>query len=146
MHEYQVMPDTQTVREMGADKGDYSHGWIASPTYQMSSKILGVTPTSPGFDTFAIRPTLCDLPFARGVVPSPHGNIQVDWQRQPDQLTMKVTVPPGTRATLALPVGAPRADETRLWRQGPLGTVRRARRASMVCSKFPRLVSRWKWR
>ena len=105
MHEYKVQPATQTVREMGAERGDYSHGWIASPTYQMSSKILGVTPTSPAFDTFAIRPILCDLAFARGVVPSPHGSIQVAWERKPDQLTMKVTIPPGTLGSLALPVG-----------------------------------------
>ena len=106
MHEYQVVPETQTVREMGTGKGDYSHGWIASPTYQMSSKILGVAPSSPGFATVAIRPTLCDLDFARGVVPSPLGDIAVDWQRQRDQLTLKVTIPPGMRATIALPVGA----------------------------------------
>jgi hypothetical protein len=105
MHEYKVQPGTQTVREMGAERGDYSHGWIASPTYQMSSKILGVTPTSPAFDTISIRPILCDLTFARGVVPSPHGNIQVAWERKPDQLTMNVTVPPGTLGTLALPIG-----------------------------------------
>jgi hypothetical protein len=106
MHEYQVVPETQTVREMGSGKGDYSHGWIATPTYQMSSKILGVTPASPGFTTIAIRPTLCNLDFARGTVPSPHGNIDVAWQRQPDRLTLKVTIPPGTQAIVALPVGA----------------------------------------
>ena len=106
MHEYKVQPGTQTVREMGAERGDYSHGWIASPTYQMSSKILGVMPTSPAFDTFAIRPTLCGLTFARGVVPSPHGNIRVAWERKPDQLAMQVTVPPGATGTLALPVGS----------------------------------------
>ena len=105
MHEYKVQPGTQTVREMGAERGDYSHGWIASPTYQMSSKILGVVPTSPAFDAFAIRPTLCGLTFAHGVVPSPHGNILVAWERKPDQLTMKVTVPPGASGTLVLPVG-----------------------------------------
>ena len=106
MHEYKVVPETQTVREMGPDKGDYSHGWIASPTYQMSSKILGVVPTSPGFATFDVRPTLCGLSFARGTVPSPHGPIEVDWQRKPDQLDLKVTIPSGTQAWVALPVGA----------------------------------------
>jgi hypothetical protein len=106
MHEYKVVPETQTVREMGPNKGDYSHGWIASPTYQMSSKILGVVPTSPGFATFAICPTLCNLSFAKGTVPSPHGPIDVDWQRKPDQLDLKVTIPSGTKASVALPVGS----------------------------------------
>ena len=105
MHDYVVVPETQTVREMGPHRGDYSHGWIASPTYQMSSKILGVVPTSPGFDTFAIQPILCGLNFARGAVPCPHGMIGVDWQRQPDRFTLKVTVPSGSMTRVYLPIG-----------------------------------------
>ncbi len=105
MREYVVVPETQTVREMGPNKGDYSHGWIASPTYQMSSKILGITPASPGFDAINIRPTLCRLAFARGAVPSRHGLIGVDWLRQPDQLSIKLDIPPGTHANVELPTG-----------------------------------------
>jgi hypothetical protein len=106
MHEFKIAPETQTVQEAGTGKGDYSHGWVASPTYQMSSKILGITPTSPGFATLAIRPTLCGLQFASGTVPTPHGDIHVDWQRQPDQLTLKVTIPRGTEGTVDVPVGS----------------------------------------
>ena len=105
MHDYVVVPETQTVREMGPNKGDYSHGWIASPTYQMSSKILGITPASPGFDSINIHPTFCGLAFARGAVPSRHGLIGVDWTRQADQLSIKVDVPPGTHANVKLPTG-----------------------------------------
>jgi hypothetical protein len=100
-----VIPETQTVREAGPAKGDYSHGWIASPTYQMSSKILGITPASPGFDTIDIAPTLCGLSFARGAVPSRHGLIGVDWTKQPGQLSIKLDVPPGTHANVDLPTG-----------------------------------------
>ena len=79
----------------------------------MSSKILGIVPTSSRFDTFAIHPTLCQLDYARGAVPSPHGLIEVDWQRKQNQLTLKVTIPPGTRADVALPIGsAPEAVVT----------------------------------
>jgi hypothetical protein len=105
MHDYVVVPETQTVREMGPDKGDYSHGWIASPTYQMSSKILGITPASPGFDAINIHPSFCGLAFARGTVPSRHGLIGVDWTRQPDQLSIKLDIPPGTHANVDLPTG-----------------------------------------
>ena len=102
---YKVFPATQTVREMGPDRGDYSHGWIASPTYQMSSKILGITPAKPGFEEISIRPMLCGLSFARGSVPSPFGDILVDWKQEGDHLTLKTTIPAGTRATLSLPIG-----------------------------------------
>ena len=111
MHDYVVVPETQTVREAGPNKGDYSHGWIASPTYQMSSKILGITPASPGFDVINIQPTFCDLAFARGAVPSRHGLIGVDWTRQPDQLSIKLDIPAGTHANVNLPIGhAPNAQ------------------------------------
>jgi hypothetical protein len=105
MHDYVVVPETQTVREMGRDKGDYSHGWIASPTYQMSSRILGIAPAAPGFDAINIHPTFCALAFARGAVPSRHGLIGVDWTRQPDQLSIKLDIPPGTHANVNLPTG-----------------------------------------
>jgi hypothetical protein len=121
MHDYVVIPETQTVREAGPAKGDYSHGWIASPTYQMSSKILGITPASPGFDTINIQPTLCGLAFARGAVPSRHGLIGVDWTRQADQLTVKLEIPPGTRANVSLPTG--QAANPQLLSEGkPLAT------------------------
>jgi hypothetical protein len=105
MHDYVVIPETQTVREAGPNKGDYSHGWIASPTYQMSSKILGITPASPGFDDINIHPTLCGLTFAHGAVPSRHGLIGVDWTKQPDRLAIKLDIPPGTHANVDLPTG-----------------------------------------
>jgi len=103
MHEYKVIPETQTVREMGPDKGDYSHGWIASPTYQMPSKILGVRPTSPGFGTVLIRPQTCGLSWAKGSVPTPHGKVEVAWKVEGGTFTLDVTIPAGTTARIQVP-------------------------------------------
>jgi hypothetical protein len=108
MHEYKVIPATQTVREMGPDKGDYSHGWIASPTYQMSSKILGVSPATPGFDLILVRPEICGLQWAKGTVPTPHGAVDVAWQSAGDAFDLNVTVPHGTYSLVTVPAsGAP---------------------------------------
>ena len=103
MHEYKVIPETQTVREMGPNKGDYSHGWIASPTYQMSSKILGVIPAAPGFDSILVRPVLCGLKWAKGSVPTPHGNVDVSWQAGGGKFEMNVTLPAGTDSLIEIP-------------------------------------------
>jgi len=103
MHKLQINPDSGTVREMWTD-GDYSHGWGGSPLIQMSSRILGVTPATPGFARIAIRPQLCGLKFARGVVPTPHGDVAVDWWRESAQFTLKLTVPAGASAEVVLPV------------------------------------------
>jgi len=103
MHEYKVIPETQTVREMGPEKGDYSHGWIATPAYQMPSKILGVRPTSPGFGTILIKPETCGLNWAKGSVPTPHGTIDVSWKVEGGKFTLNVTIPAGTAARIEMP-------------------------------------------
>ena len=61
-------PGNADQQEMG-NQGDLSHGWIATPLIQMSERILGITPSSPAYKTISIRPTLCDLQWARGQCP-----------------------------------------------------------------------------
>lgn len=104
MRKWNVVPETQSFYEMG-DSGDLSHGWIATPLYQMSARILGITPASPGFKKISIRPHLCDLLWARGQVPTLHGNVAVSWRRVKDQLTLDVTIPRGTTSEISVPVG-----------------------------------------
>jgi alpha-L-rhamnosidase len=99
---WKVNPETQTFREMG-DAGDYSHGWIATPLYQMSAHFLGIAPAGPGYETISIRPLPGDLQFAKGAVPTPHGVVKVDWKRDGDRLTIHVTVPKDTHARFAFP-------------------------------------------
>ena len=103
MKSYKISPETQTVREMGPERGDYSHGWIATPAYQMPSKILGVRPTSPGFRTILIKPETCDLNWAKGSVPTPHGTIDVSWKVEGGKFTLDVTIPAGTAARIEIP-------------------------------------------
>ena len=100
---YKIVPETQTVREMGPTRGDYSHGWIATPAYQLPSKILGVRPASPGFDTVLIKPETCGLGWAKGAVPTPHGLVLVSWARERGRLQFEVTLPEGIKGTLSLP-------------------------------------------
>ncbi len=79
MQRWEIVPETGTFYEMwGA--GDLSHAWNGTPLVQMSSRILGVTPTEPGFSEFAIAPQPCGLKYARGRVPTPHGAIEVEWK------------------------------------------------------------------
>jgi hypothetical protein len=84
--------------------GDLSHGWCSTPLVQMSARVLGVTPAAPGFKTISIRPEPCDLKWAKGRVPTPHGNVYVSWVLGGDKFTLDVTVPGGTEAEVTLPV------------------------------------------
>ena len=54
---------------------DYSHGWGATPTYQLPSKILGIEILEPGFKKIKINPNLYDLKWARLKIPTPYGEI-----------------------------------------------------------------------
>lgn len=103
MKRWQINPDTQTFREMWTT-GDWSHAWGGTPLYQLSSKVLGVTPETPGFKSITIRPTLCDLWWAKGKVPTPHGDVEVSWQRTENGLSLDVTVPPHSEANVLLPI------------------------------------------
>ncbi len=103
MRRWKIVPETQSFREMW-NGGDLSHGWCSTPLVQMSARVLGVRPTSPGFKTFAVRPALCDLTWASGIVPTPHGDVAVSWAVGEDKLQLDVTVPPGSEAEVVVPV------------------------------------------
>ncbi|HEX2950372.1 MAG TPA: alpha-L-rhamnosidase C-terminal domain-containing protein [Armatimonadota bacterium] len=83
--------------------GDYSHAWGGTPTFQLSTRILGVMPETPGFSTTRIAPEFGDLTWARGEFPTPHGPITVAWQRADHDYTIDTTIPDGITAQLILP-------------------------------------------
>jgi len=102
------------------------HGWSGGATTDLSAEFLGVRPLSPGYGTFSVRPRCCDLAWMKGIVPSPHGEIEVTWVGRPDgpSFELNVTVPEGTIGRLALPEHKPEhwqnveLDGTRVWRAG----------------------------
>jgi hypothetical protein len=102
MRRWHVVPETQSFLEMW-DSGDLSHGWCSAPLVQMSGRVLGVEPASPGFDTIAIRPQPGDLTWAKGSVPTPHGDVAVSWTIAAEKFTLDVTVPAGAQAAITLP-------------------------------------------
>jgi len=106
-----IAKETQSFHEMWG-KGDLSHGWCSSPLVQMSARVLGVTPISPGFKTMAIRPSVCDLTWAKGVVTTPHGDVTVSWTWANDVVQLDVVIPEGASAEVILP------DETKHVKSG----------------------------
>jgi hypothetical protein len=106
MRRWQIHPDSGTATEMW-ESGDYSHGWTGTPLIQMSARILGVQPSAPGFRRVAIRPTPSGLEWARGAVPTPHGMLEVSWQRSSREFHLHVIVPQGVGAEVSLPLSGP---------------------------------------
>lgn len=53
------------------------HGWAASPTYDLTSYVLGVRPATPGFERAVVDPYPGPLSRLSGRVPTPHGWLAV---------------------------------------------------------------------
>jgi hypothetical protein len=102
MHRWTINPVTGTFQEMWG-RGDWSHGWGGAPAIYLSSTVLGVRPGAPGYRIVDICPTPCSLTWAKGVVPTPHGSVDVSWKLLPDGLRLQFNVPAACSAMVTLP-------------------------------------------
>ncbi len=75
----------------------HCHGWSAAPVFFLSSTVLGVRPTRPGFAEIEFKPRPGDLKFMRGRVPTPRGVIEVSGRRKGDRWQPEIRVPKGVR-------------------------------------------------
>lgn len=68
---------------------DLSHAWAASPTYQIPSKLLGLTMEEPGYRKISLFPELYGLDYAELSVPTPFGDIRCK-MRQGEKTVLEV--------------------------------------------------------
>lgn len=73
--------------------GTHCHGWSSTPTRDLTTRTLGVTPGEPGFTTARVAPRLGPLEWARGAVPTPFGLLSVDVRRTPRGVEVDVDSP-----------------------------------------------------
>lgn len=81
--------------------GSRCHGWSAGPAYLLPAHVLGVQPAEPGFASVRIEPSLGDLQWAEGVVPTPRGLIRLRWERGA-AISGTVTLPEGMAGEVRL--------------------------------------------
>lgn len=109
---WRIIPGNGTFQEFwDAEPGRSSrcHGWSASPTFDLTTYVLGVRPTAPGFGTMTIDPYLGSLRRASGRVPTPHGWVTATI----DGDTADVDIPAAIDATVGQTrVGAGRSRVT----------------------------------
>ena len=80
-----------------------SHGWGAAPNFDLSAYVLGVKPTEPGFTAFRVEPQPADLKWAKGVVPTVRGDIEVEWKRDAERFELRVNVPMKAGIEISVP-------------------------------------------
>jgi alpha-L-rhamnosidase-like protein len=75
-------------------------GWSSGAAPVLTTYVLGVQPTSPGYATFTVTPHKGDLSWARGSVVTPHGVLKVSWKLDArGSVRVSVAAPRGTRWT-----------------------------------------------
>jgi alpha-L-rhamnosidase len=65
-----------------AGTGSRCHAWSATPTYDLTTHVLGVRPTAPGYAKARIAPRFGPLKHLEGRVPTPRGMIAVSLDRE----------------------------------------------------------------
>lgn len=81
------------------------HAWSAHPALEFMTRILGVTPTQPGFAAIEIAPQRCGLAHASGSVCTPRGPVRVAWHLQGNVFSLEAEVPAATPVRVRLPGG-----------------------------------------
>ena len=84
--------------------------------------LLGIRAGAPGFRQIVIRPQMVgDLTWAKGHYDSMYGRISSGWRREGKTVTMDITIPANTTATVYVPAGS----ETAITESGKLATKAR---------------------
>ncbi|MBQ7175813.1 MAG: family 78 glycoside hydrolase catalytic domain [Victivallales bacterium] len=88
----------------GGDAFDYAgslcHAWSSLPVYYCHRYILGVMPLEPGFRRFQVKPYPGSLTHASGTVPTPYGEIHINWRLLDGKVHLHVVCPPETEAVI----------------------------------------------
>lgn len=84
----------------GGDAGSHCHAWSATPTYDLTTHILGVSPAGAGFERVRVQPWFGPLRHLAGTVPTPRGPVHIDLDRGGDGPRGRVELPPGTSGDL----------------------------------------------
>ncbi len=78
--------------------GSRCHAWSATPTYDLTTHVLGVKPAAPGFATVSIAPRFGALKHLEGRIPTPRGMIEVALDRNDGG---ELALPPETSARVS---------------------------------------------
>ena len=96
--------------------GEFSHNhpFMGGGLRWFYRDLAGLEPTSPGYRTFEIRPTVVDgLDWVKFSKDCPYGKIDINWNVAANgTFTLKCTVPVGTTATVYIPDGDTVREET----------------------------------
>lgn len=96
--DFPMMPEAWPEQAYSGASASTIHGGSAGVVWTLTQHVLGIRPTEPGYATVVFDPRPGDLMWARGVVPTPRGDIRVEWRRGADgRMDAKVHAPAGVQ-------------------------------------------------
>ncbi|MBM4039377.1 MAG: alpha-L-rhamnosidase [Planctomycetes bacterium] len=82
----------------------HCHAWSAAPTFFLSTHVLGVRPGGPGFEPVLVEPHPCGLTWCRGTMPTPRGDVEVQWENEDGKpFALRVRAPEALAIRAVLP-------------------------------------------
>ncbi len=102
-----TLPETWDAITVGSNS--LNHCMLGHVMEWFYGWVLGIrqAPGSVGWRSFLIAPEPGEQTSAEGKTGTPQGEIAVRWSRQGETFHIEATVPPGTKATVVLPLTAP---------------------------------------
>jgi alpha-L-rhamnosidase len=89
----------------GYGGGSYNHGWSGGPLTLLGEYVAGIAPTSPGFETFRVKPQPGPLQHISAAIDTVRGKIAVRIDRTDTTFNLRLTSPENTLAEVVLPAG-----------------------------------------
>lgn len=99
-----------TIWELWSPLASQCHAWSTTPTFDLSTYVLGIAPLADGFAKARVAPHPCDLAWARGGLPTPLGAVEVAWEREEGGIALNVHAPESMALQIVLPVAARRVE------------------------------------
>ena len=90
----------------GFGGGTVNHAWSGGGLTILSSRLCGISPLSPGYVTFLVKPQLGNMEFAKTRVPSIKGNIDIEVKKNIKKEEIHLNVPSQTEAVVDLPLSS----------------------------------------
>jgi alpha-L-rhamnosidase len=86
------------------------HAWTSHPSYHFVNALAGIDQLAPGWAEISVKPTVVDgVDRVRAMVPSPKGDIAIEWEIDAATVRGTLTLPAGITAHVYLPGHEPRS-------------------------------------
>jgi hypothetical protein len=77
-----------------------SHAWSAHPTFDLMTIVAGINPGTPGFSSVEIAPHLGSLEHVAASMPTPHGPVEVSYEKANQSWTAQIKLPENVSGNL----------------------------------------------